>query len=100
MGMLSSIGGSITRDIMLNDIPFVLRKRIYALAVLAGSSLYYLVAKVIIPNHQSTDVIATVACIALIFTIRMCATAFKWNMPKAIIFSELKESEEEVPELK
>lgn len=97
MGLLSSIGGSIIRDIMLNTVPFVLTKRIYAVAILVGSSVYYLIAKVIMPDAQSCDVIATVACIAVIFSIRMCATAFKWNMPKAIRFSELR-VEDKAPE--
>ena len=95
MGLLSSIGGSIIRDIMLNTVPFVLRKRIYAVAVLVGSSAYYLISKVIMPEAESADVVATVVCILVIFTIRMCATAFKWNMPKAIRFSELCEAEKE-----
>ena len=93
MGLLSSIGGSITRDIMLNTVPFVLTKRIYAVAILIGSSVYYVIVKCIIPNSESSGVIATVACIIVIFTIRMCATAFKWNMPKAIRFSELRDEE-------
>lgn len=95
MGLLSSIGGSIIRDIMLRTVPFVLRKRIYAVAVLIGSSAYYLIAKVLMKGMESSGVVATVVCIALIFTIRMCATAFKWNMPKAIIFSKLRSEEKE-----
>ena len=97
MGLLSSIGGSIVRDIMLRTVPFVLRKRIYAVAVLAGSSVYYLIVKVFMPNAESAGAVATVSCIIVIFTIRMCATAFKLNMPKAIRFSELR-AEEESPE--
>lgn len=93
MGMLSSIGGSIIRDIMLNSVPFVLRKRIYAVAILAGSSAYYIIEKVIMPDSQSANVVATLACVFIIFTIRMCATLFKWNMPKAIRFSELRSEE-------
>ena len=101
MGLLSSIGGSIIRDIMLRTVPFVLRKRIYAVAVLIGSSAYYLIAKVLMKGMESSGVVATVVCIALIFTIRMCATAFKWNMPKAIIFSKLRsEEKEKVPSQK
>ena len=95
MGLLSSIGGSIIRDIMLNTVPFVLTKRIYAVAILIGSSVCYLIAKVLMPDAESADVVATVACIIVIFTIRMCATAFKWNMPKAIRFSELRTEESE-----
>lgn len=92
MGLLSSIGGSITRDVILGTIPTVLRKRIYALACLAGSSAYYLVVQVILKNNHSadSDVIGTLVCIGVIFVIRMCATIFRWNMPKAINFSKIK----------
>lgn len=93
LGMISSIGGSITRDIILRQIPVILRKRIYALATLAGSAVYFGVAT-IMNGMASANVVATVACVAVIFTIRMCATIFKWNMPKAINFKKLKAEKE------
>lgn len=95
MGMLSSIGGSITRDVIIGKIPYILRKRIYALATLAGSVAYYVTARFIIPSGDSRDVISTIVCVVVIFTIRMCATVFKWNMPKAIDFSKIKAENEE-----
>lgn len=94
MGLISSIGGSLTRDIILNDIPFILRKRIYALACLAGSTTYYLVAGVVMKDMLSANVVATLCCTAVIFIIRMCATYFKWNMPKAIDFTKIKSKAE------
>ena len=90
LGMISSIGGSITRDVILRQIPVILRKRIYALACLFGSGVYYVVAKFIIPDTDTTNVIATVCCVVVIFAIRMCATVFKWNMPRAIDFRKLR----------
>ena len=89
MGMLSSVGGSLIRDIMLRDIPFILRKRIYALAVLIGSAVYYVFDVYILADVEGHDVFSTIACIVTVFSIRMCATYFKWNMPKAIVFSEM-----------
>ncbi len=94
-GMLSSVGGSILRDVMLREIPFVLRKRVYAVAALAGSAVYYLIRAVAMPNSETGSVLATVACAVAIFGIRMCATRFKWNMPKAIVFSEMRMDESE-----
>jgi uncharacterized membrane protein YeiH len=88
MGMLSAVGGGMLRDIILRDIPFILRKRIYAVAVLAGSSLYYVISEILMKGIESADVVATLACMATILSIRMCATHFKWNLPKAIVFSE------------
>ena len=100
MGLISSIGGSITRDVILRDIPFILRKRIYALACLSGSAVYYIVAVFIMKGLPSADIVATICCVIVTFSIRLCATIFKWNMPKAIIFSEMKEecSEERAEE--
>ena len=90
LGMISSIGGSITRDVILGVIPTILRKRIYALACLAGSGVYYVVATAM-DGLASANVVATLCCIVVIFTIRMCATAFRWNMPKAIDFAKIKQ---------
>ena len=90
MGMITSIGGGLMRDMILNDVPFVLWKRIYAVACLAGSSVYYLFAGVFLADKDFGALVAMLACIALTFTIRMCATAFKWNMPRAIDFKKLR----------
>ena len=94
MGLLSSVGGSITRDIILNTIPTVLRKRIYAIACMAGSAVYYLIAEILMQGMPSAHVVATICCIGVIFVIRMCATFFRWDMPVAIRFSEIKTAEE------
>ena len=90
MGVISSVGGSMTRDVILGEVPYVLKKRIYVLALLAGSVGYYITSQYIIPASDATNVISTVVCIVIIFAIRMLATHFKWNMPKAIDFAKLR----------
>ena len=92
MGVLSSVGGSILRDIMLREVPFVLKKRIYMLALLFGAVVYYLSATVLMKNSDPnlSRVVSTLLCTGVVFTVRMCATAFKWNMPRAIDFSALR----------
>ena len=90
MGLLTSVGGSITRDVILGTIPTVLRKRIYAVACLIGSSAYYLIVTHFMKGMQSASIVATIACISIIFTIRMCATVFRWNLPVAIRFTKTK----------
>lgn len=89
MGFISSVGGSVMRDVLLMNIPLILRKRVYAVAAIIGSSVYYLVAEVIMKDMGSKDIVATVCCVTVIFIIRMCATIFRWNMPKAIDFSKV-----------
>jgi uncharacterized membrane protein YeiH len=39
LGMLSGIGGGMTRDVLAGEVPFVLRGDLYALAALAGGSI-------------------------------------------------------------
>lgn len=88
MGMLSAVGGGMLRDIILRDIPFILRKRIYAVATIIGSATYCIVSH-FMAGLESREVVSTLACLAVVFVIRMCATKFKWRLPKAIIFSEI-----------
>ena len=92
MGMISSIGGGLIRDVILNEIPFVLRKYIYAIPTILGSAAYFLLLVRIFPNTDYGETVAMIACILIIFTIRMLATYFRWNMPKAIDFKKMREA--------
>ena len=94
MGMLSAVGGGMLRDIILRDIPIILRKRIYAVAALGGSAVYF-VTSTLMKNSSSREVVSTLLCLAFIFVVRMCATYFKWKLPKAINFSEIEEKSED-----
>ena len=78
IGMITGIGGGILRDIMVKEIPFVLTKRIYAIAALAGSMIFY-----ILYMHNFGYTFSAVAGVALTFSLRMLATHFRWNLPSA-----------------
>ena len=95
LGMMSAVGGGMIRDLILRDIPFILRKRVYALAALIGASLYYLLVAVILPDGEIYEVLSRIGCIAVVVVIRVLATNLKWNLPKAIKFSELRDEAEE-----
>lgn len=98
LGMMTAVGGGMIRDLILRDIPFILRKRVYALATLIGASIYYLLVAVLFPGDKLMEIISQLACITLVVVIRVLATKFKWNLPKAIRFSEIVESEPEKQE--
>ena len=89
MGMISAVGGGMVRDVCLRDIPFVLRKHIYVLACLFGATLYYVLDVYFIGGTTVGESIAAVISMLAVFTIRVLATTFKWNMPKAIEFSKI-----------
>ena len=84
MGMISCIVGGLVRDVILGKLPWVLKKRIYALAALAGGGAFMLL------NGWGVSLpISMLVGAALVFALRMCATVFHWDMPVAIRFSEL-----------
>jgi uncharacterized membrane protein YeiH len=95
LGMMSAVGGGMIRDLILRDIPFILRKRVYALAALIGASLYYFLAVIVFADNEVMQMLSEIFCICLVVVIRVLATRLKWNLPKAIRFSELRAEEGE-----
>lgn len=87
MGMTACIGGGMIRDLIFNDVPFVLRKRIYALATAAGAAIFYIIQYINVEYQVFAMIVGALTTIA----IRVLATIFKWNMPKAINFQALRE---------
>lgn len=77
LGMTTGVGGGILRDIMCNDIPFVLRKHIYAVAAIAGSMLFYILLLV-----GLDETLATLAGMLVTLALRLLAWRFKWNLPR------------------
>ncbi len=76
LGMLTGIGGGIARDILLAEIPIVLRSEIYAVAALAGSTTVVIGTVLRLP---SSAVIATGG--VLCFGLRLLAIYRGWRLP-------------------
>jgi len=76
MGVLTGIGGGILRDVMVDKTPYVLRKHVYAVASLAGSSLYFFTERYL------DKTAAAIASVILIILIRVMATKFHWKLPR------------------
>ena len=79
LGMTTAVGGGMIRDVLLQRIPFVLNKRVYAVAAIAGALTYWVIEYVFRMPVMAYSVgwLATV-------TLRMLATIYKWNLPRAI----------------
>jgi uncharacterized membrane protein YeiH len=78
LGMLTGIGGGVVRDLLVNEIPVVLRADLYALAALAG-------AAVVVGGHLAhwPPVGTTIAGAILCFGIRLVAIRRGWRLPPA-----------------
>ena len=78
LGMLTGIGGGVVRDLLVNEIPVVLRADLYALAALAG-------AAVVVGGHfvHWPPTATTIAGAILCFAIRLLAIQRGWSLPPA-----------------
>ena len=78
LGMLTGIGGGMARDVMLNDIPHVLRVELYAVAALAGAGVVVIGERLGVPSMTTTLVGAAVC-----FGLRLGSIYWGWHLPKA-----------------
>lgn len=78
IGMLCGIGGGLGRDLLVVEIPVVLRREIYALASLAGAALVVLFVRI---GQDRT--VPMIGAALLIFVLRMLALKRKWSAPTA-----------------
>jgi uncharacterized membrane protein YeiH len=78
LGMLTGIGGGMVRDVLVSEIPTVLRTELYAIAALAGAAV------VVIGDMLSvSSSVAEIAGAALCFSLRFTAIRRGWQLPVA-----------------
>jgi uncharacterized membrane protein YeiH len=78
LGVVTGIGGGMVRDVLLAEIPTVLRAELYAVAALVG-------AAVVVIGHTLQLPAAPVTAVALIlcFSLRVMAIRRGWRLPVA-----------------
>ena len=78
LGAITGCFGGIIRDVILNEIPYVFRKDIYASACIAGGSCYFITAWLF---PQVGDYLPSTVSVAVVILIRIGATYFNWRLP-------------------
>jgi uncharacterized membrane protein YeiH len=76
LGTITACFGGVVRDVLLNNIPLLFRKEIYALACIVGGGLFFILKFL----NLSIDLVNVIS-IATIFTIRLLAVRFKISLP-------------------
>jgi len=76
LGTITGCFGGVLRDILLNDIPLIFRKEIYATACIIGGTLY-----VLLINRMDPDMVKIIAII-VVCAIRIIAVKFKLSLPR------------------
>lgn len=77
LGTITACFGGVVRDVLLNNIPLLFRKEIYAMACIAGGAVYFLLREMNIDPDLST-----ILCILIIFVIRIIAVRYKLFLPQ------------------
>ncbi len=78
LGMLTGIGGGIVRDVLVREIPTVLRTELYAVAALIGAAVVVLGRMLHAPAAA-----AAIAGAVLCFGLRFIAMRRRWQLPIA-----------------
>ncbi|WP_038012821.1 trimeric intracellular cation channel family protein [Terasakiella pusilla] len=76
MGMITGTFGGMIRDVICNEVPFLLQKEIYALAAIAGSCAYMVLIAVGLEDQG-----AMIIAVATTFIVRGLAIVFGWTLP-------------------
>lgn len=76
LGMITAVGGGVLRDVLLNRVPVIFQKEIYASAALLGAAI------VVLGNYFGWNGDGTFLIgIGASFTLRMLALYFHWELP-------------------
>jgi uncharacterized membrane protein YeiH len=78
LGMLTGVGGGIVRDVLVSEIPTVLRRELYAVAALLGAAVVVTGGMLHLPSSG-----AAVAGALLCFGVRFMAMRRGWHLPTA-----------------
>ena len=78
LGMLTGVGGGMVRDVLVSEIPTVLRTELYAVAALIGAAVVVLGRMLHVPVAA-----AAIAGAVLCFGLRFIAMRRRWQLPIA-----------------
>jgi uncharacterized membrane protein YeiH len=77
LGTITACFGGVIRDVLLNNVPLLFRKEIYAMACIAGGLIYFGLKAI-----NADAGMSRVLCILIIFTIRVLAFRYKLSLPQ------------------
>ncbi len=78
LGAITGIGGGMLRDILLREVPTVLRTGLYAIPALVGASI------VVVASESGThNLVVPIVAAAICFVIRLVGLHYDLNVPRA-----------------
>ncbi len=77
MGMFSALMGGVIRDTLINEVPLIFKKEIYATACLVGAAIFILLKLIKVDDNMNSFISVTV-----IIIIRTISVKYKLSLPK------------------
>ena len=77
LGTITGVGGGMLRDVLLGEVPVVLRTGLYAVPAVVGASIVVLATEADL-QHVAVPVAAVAVCLAL----RLAGLHFDWHVPR------------------
>ena len=76
LGTITACFGGVLRDVLLNKVPLIFQKEIYASACIAGGLIFFLLRKLGLEENTGY-----LAAIVTVFLVRLLAVRFNWSLP-------------------
>ena len=77
MGMATAVGGGVARDVLLNRVPVILQREIYASAALVGAAIVTVGDLLGLASP-----VLTWCAVAACFALRLLSLRYRWNLPR------------------
>lgn len=90
LGTITACFGGVIRDVLLNHVPLIFRKELYAVACIIGGILYFIIKEAGLHSKFTTFI-----CIGVIVSIRILAVKYNIQLPAFYKPSEVKEDNTE-----
>lgn len=77
LGTVTGCFGGVLRDVLLNNVPLIFQKEVYASASILGGVVFFLLIRLQLPVSYSSMI-----GILIVFVVRVLAVRFSWSLPK------------------
>jgi len=79
-GIVTAAGGGVIRDLLVLEIPLILRVSVYATAALLGAVCFYALYSFV---PEMPDFLSAAITFSIVFATRVIAILKRWNLPRA-----------------
>lgn len=78
LGVLTAVGGGLVRDLLVTEVPRVLREEIYALAAFVGATVVVVGEYLVL-----ADWLVTLVGVSAAFSVRVISVIYGWSAPRS-----------------